>query len=198
MADKENRLLCKVIIEVAGKPKEHIENTLRLVLKKIKDEETDIKFKQGDLYKAKEVNISTEQKGQIWSTFTELELYMKDVETLIGFCFTYMPSSIEILEPQDIRFNLKDFSDLLTELLARLHQIGIVLKNLNAEKEVLNRNAASLLRNIVMISLRKKEKTLDEIAKFSGIDKNKLKPFIDEFVNMEFLKESDGKYSLVR
>ncbi len=36
---KEGEILAKVIIEVAGKPKEHIENTLRLVIEKIKKEE---------------------------------------------------------------------------------------------------------------------------------------------------------------
>lgn len=195
---KEGEVLCKVIIEVAGKPKEHIENTLRLVINKIKKEEKNIRLKQGDLYKAKEVEITTEQKGQFWSTFAELDLYFKNVQTLIAFCFEYMPSSVEILEPQDMRFQLKEFSDLLTELLAKLHSIGMSLKALKAENEILNRNAASLLRNIIMIALRSKEKTLKEVAEFSGIEKDKLKPFMDEFVKAEFLKGHEGKYSLVK
>jgi len=194
---KEDEVLCRVIIEVAGKPKEHIENTLRMVIKNIK-EEKNIRLKQGDLYKAKEIEITTEQKGQFWSTFAELELYFRNVQTLIAFCFVYMPSSVEILEPQDMRFQLKEFSDLLTELLAKLHELGISLKRLRAENDVLNKNAASLLRNIVMIALRKKEKTVEEISRFSGINKEKLKPFIDEFVKGGLLKEVKGKYSLVR
>jgi len=193
---EEYVILCKVIIEVAGKPKEHVENTLRLVIDKIKKEEN-IHLKQGDLFKAKEVTIMTEQKGQFWSTFAELDLYFKNTQTLIAFCFEYMPSTIEILEPQDMKFQLKDFSDLLIDILGKLHSIGMTMKTLKAENDVLNRNGASLLRNIIMIAVRLNYKTLKEVADFSGIEKDKLKPFMDDFVKGGFLIEADGKYSLV-
>jgi hypothetical protein len=192
----EDWILCKVIIEVVGKPKEHIENSLRMVIDRLKHEEKNIKLKQGDLFKAKEVEITTEQKGQFWSTFAELDIYVKNVQVLSAFCFEYMPSSIEILEPQDLKFGLKAFSDVLTDLMTKLHNVGMAIKTLKAENDVLNRNAASLLRNIVMIALRTKEKSADEVAAFSGIEKEKLKPFLDEFVKGGLLIENNCKYAL--
>ena len=64
--------------------------------------------------------------------------------------------------------------------------------------DLLNKNAASLLRNIIMIALRKKEKTIEEIAKFSGIEKVKLKPFLDEFKKGGLLQEKEGKLYLIK
>jgi predicted transcriptional regulator len=74
----------------------------------------------------------------------------------------------------------------------------MAIKNVRAENEVLNLNAASLLRNIVMMAVREKSKTCEEISSYSGIDKDKLKPFLDEFVKGGLLKEMNGEYSLKR
>ena len=186
----EGYILTRIIVEVVGKPKEHVENSLKLAIKKIK-EQKNIILREGDLYKAKE-------KDGLWSTFSELELLFKDIKSLVGFCFDYVPSSVEILEPKGLKFDTNELSDLINDFLAKLHFIGISLKKLNAENQILNKNAAALLSNILVISLREKDKTLKEIAKFVAIPEEQLKPFIDIMINKNFIKKEGDEYKLIK
>ena len=122
----------RVIIEILGSPKEHVEETINRVVKKIEDEEREIRLINGKSYEA------TEVKG-LWSTFAELELEFNKLYDLIGFSFDYMPSVIEILEPERIDINMGDVNELLNDLLAKLHNYDMVTKNLSAENIVLKR-----------------------------------------------------------
>lgn len=121
----------RVIIEILGSPKEHVEETINRVVKKI-EEESDIKLINGKSYEA------TEVKG-LWSTFAELELEFNRLYDLIGFSFDYMPSVIEILEPEKMDINMGDVNELLNDLLAKLHNYDMVTKNLSAENILLKR-----------------------------------------------------------
>lgn len=187
---EEGYILARIIVEVVGKPKEHVEESLRIAIKKIREQENII-LKEGDLYKAKE-------KDGLWSTFSELELLFKDIKSLVGFCFEYVPSSIEILEPKDLKFDTNELSNLINDFLSKLHLIGIGLKKLNAENQILNKNATALLRNMLMISLRGKEKTLKDISKFVAVPEKQLKPFIDIMVKNNLIKKEGDKYKLVK
>ena len=122
----------RVIIEILGSPKEHVEEIINKVVKKIETEETDIKLLNGKSYEA------TEVKG-LWSTFAELELEFNNLYDLIGFSFDYMPSVIEILEPEKIDIGMGDVNELLNDLLAKLHNYDMVTKNLSAENILLKR-----------------------------------------------------------
>lgn len=188
---EEGYILARIIIEVVGKPKEHVENSLKLAIKKIKEHEKLI-LKEGDLYKAKE------NKEGLWSTFSELELLFKDTQSLVGFCFDYVPSSVEILEPKNLKFDTNELSNLINDILAKLHQIGVSLKKLNIENQILNKNATALLSNMLVMSLRGKEKTLKEISKFLVIPEEQLKPFIDIMLRNNFIKKQGDKYNLVK
>ena len=122
----------RVIIEILGSPKEHVEEIINKVVKKIETEEKDIKLLNGKSYEA------TEVKG-LWSTFAELELEFNKLYDLIGFSFDYMPSVIEILEPEKMNIEMGDVNELLNDLLAKLHNYDMVTKNLSAENILLKR-----------------------------------------------------------
>jgi len=185
---EEQEILSRVIIEVAGKPKEYIEKTIRLVIDKIK-EEKDVKVEKQEIFDAKE-------KEGIWSTYTELELLTKDISTLIGLCFDYMPSSVEIIKPSNLNFDTNSLGNLLNDLLTRLHQVDMVIKNLKAENVVLEKNGTMLLKNGIMLSVKEKEKTLKEISSLIGIKEEQLKPFIDNLVKEGKIMENNGKYAI--
>jgi hypothetical protein len=50
-----------------------------------------------------------------------------------------MPSSIEILEPEKIGGTREPLTNLLNDLIARLHQYDMLLKNLHAENLMLKK-----------------------------------------------------------
>ena len=66
------------------------------------------------------------------------------VENLIGFCFDFMPSSIEILEPNNLSMEIQEIGDLLNDLLARLHKYDMALKSIRAQNIILSRELQKL------------------------------------------------------
>lgn len=188
-------ILIRAVIEVIGRPKEHIIHAMKLVIKRLKEEENIILTK-GDLYKAQEQDFEFKQKGKLWSTFAELELLLKDNDSVTYFCFEYLPASIEVLEPKNMRIPVKEYQNILNDLLARMHQIDMTLKNVRAENEILNKNASTLLRNIVLLTLSSGSKTEQELAKKVGT--KDIKPFLNTMCKHNLIKKEKDRYSVVK
>ena len=121
------------IIEIAGFPAKHITGAMDTVLKKLKEE-------KGINIIKKRVN-KTKKVKEMWSTFAELELKFLDLSTLMGFCFDYLPSSIEIIDPAVLHTESKMLANNLNDMLAKLHQYTMFISNLNAENTMLKRRA---------------------------------------------------------
>ncbi len=119
------------IVEIAGFPEAHITETMKNVMEKLK-EEKDIKIIKKSTAKTKKVK-------ELWSTYAELELSFKNLERILGFCFDYMPSTIEILEPLNLNLNTMELTQSLNDLLAKLHNYSMFINNLNAENIVLKK-----------------------------------------------------------
>jgi len=132
----------------------------------------------------------------MFSTFAELGILFKDMQTLLGFCFDFMPSSIEILDPEKLSFKSNNFAGLINDLLTRLHQINLKVVQNNAEKKVLKKNMLNMLKNTVMILLSIKSMQLEQISKSSGINEKDLKPLLDSMVKENIINLKEGVYSL--
>ena len=76
----------------------------------------------------------------LYSSFAELEIEFDILESVVGFCFDYMPSSIEILEPSELKLNAVNVSELFNELMARLHNNEMLLRNALAELSLLKKD----------------------------------------------------------
>ena len=183
------KVVARVIIEVVGKPEEHIKKALGIVIKKIKEEEG-MKVKEEKTFKPKKLE-------NFFSTFAELVVEFEDSNLVVGFCFDYMPSSIEIIEPEDLILKSKELAGLLNDLLARLHSINMRLTNINAENLLLKKNAEALLKNLVMNALEK-PKTIEELSKVVGIKPKELQPYVDGYVKKEKIKKTKDKYTLIK
>ena len=68
-----------------------------------------------------------------------MEIDFESFEKLAGFCLDYFPSSIEILE-EKVDVNREQLENTLNDLLAKLHQYDMVVKNLEAELILLKKN----------------------------------------------------------
>lgn len=115
----------KIIIELLGSPKEYIEETMKKVLDELKARK-EISILNQETSDAKEVE-------KFYSVFSDIEMKCNDISTLIGICFDFMPSSVEIISPKDLNFESKEMENLLNDLLARLHQESMLIRNLHAE-----------------------------------------------------------------
>jgi hypothetical protein len=119
----------KAIIEVAGSPKEHIEEVIKKIVEQIKGEKKILRYK---IFEA-------QQKEKLFFTFTEMEINFNNFEELIGFCLDYFPSSIEILDG-NIDIKREEVENVVNDLLAKLHEYDMNLKNLKAELYLSKKN----------------------------------------------------------
>lgn len=135
MADK---IIIKIIMEILGAPKEHVEDTMKLVGEKMKKRENT------RVIEYEEFPPEPVKDQPFFSSFSEAELEFKDIEDVVGFCFDFMPSSIEFVQPTDMRLNASEINSLLNDLLARLHQYDMVLKNVHAQNTLMKRELDDL------------------------------------------------------
>lgn len=173
-----------------GKPKEHIESTLKKYIEQLK--------KEGKLNILNEECFPAEEKGSVFSCFSELEIKFVDVSKLVEFCFDAMPSSIDIIEPAELQFDTKALTDLLNDLQARLHQVDMAMKSLQAEKTILDFNAIQVFDNFVRFILKEGEKNIEELSKLTGVKSEQLKVFLDMLVKKKNISQKENVYSLLR
>ncbi len=186
---KSKGIHCRMIIEMVGAPEGHIIDTLKLVLKTLKEEEKGIEVLDGKVHKPK-------KQGEFFSTFAEIEIVFEDLNTIGAVLFAYMPSSIEILEPEEFRMKAGELTSFVNEVLGNLHQVDARFKNVNIANKILEDNSMALLKNVVILMLRSGEKDIAEISKNSGITEKELEPFLERFVKEGMLKKKEDKYVL--
>lgn len=124
-------ILTRIIVEILGFPKDHVETTLKAVVEKLKTEE--------GVKVLKEAIENAEEVKDFWSAFAEIEMKTENIQRLMDICFDYMPSSIEILEPNEVGMDINNLSNFFNDLLARLHQYDMLLKNVHAENFLLKK-----------------------------------------------------------
>lgn len=178
----------RVIIEMLGAPQDYVEKTLHLYVEKIK--------KEKEYLVLKEAFEKPEKRDDLFAVFVELEMLAKDASALVFFCFDYMPSSIEIIAPQQFTYRAADFTDFFNDLQARLHKMDMITKNMRAENRMLQINASRLLRNMIIVSLREKDKDLSLLAKNIGIPEKQLKPILENLVKDKHIKKKGKLYGV--
>jgi hypothetical protein len=109
IAEKDSfRLRIRAIVEFKA-----IEETLlKRHMGKIK--EALEKEKQFTIYSVNEAEIVEE--GEMYSSFLEINLSIKDFPSLIRFLFYYGPTSIEVIKPSKLEFSHFEFQEGLVEL----------------------------------------------------------------------------------
>ncbi|MBI2134937.1 hypothetical protein HYU09_03025 [Candidatus Woesearchaeota archaeon] len=190
IADDMTHLRCNVIIEVLGKPKEHVEKALKMYVDRIRQD--------SDLIILKEEFADAKEKSGLWATFAELEMVVKGIRKLIAFCFDYMPSSIQILKPENYSLDRSMIEDFVNDLQARLHDVDMIVKKQNNENEFLKKNMQTTVKNLILISLIYGSLDREKLSKVTGIKPDELKIFLDSMVKDSKIKEENGFYSLIK
>ena|SRR3989344_5600468 len=120
-------IVVRITVEVLGSPKEHVENALRLVIKKLKEEEQEVKVLTVKEFECKQMD------NKLWNTFADIEFETKNLKKLLDICYDYMPSTIEILEPAGMEIDTNDMTNFLNDFLTKMHKYSMVLKKLQTE-----------------------------------------------------------------
>ena len=177
-------VLCRAICEILGKPKDHVAETARVLVQRAR-EQKDVELLE---YDTPEVVA----QGKLFTTFIEMEILFKTKGALMGFCFDFMPSSIEVLEPETIVMENDFFASWLNELQGRLHKVDMVAKERTILSEMQDTNFATLLKYNLLSHLRTGSLMPRDLQRKVGVDQQTLERFLAILLERgEVLREGD-------
>lgn len=182
------RVRARVIIEMLGSPKDHLTKTLKEYIAQLRKDKT--------VQVLKEDFAEPQDRDGLFAQFVELELWFKDVHHLLAFCFDAMPSSVEVIEPQDMHIDGRELQNFLNDLQSRLHTVDLALKEVKATLKVIDTNAVNVLRNFVIYALTQGTKTPEELAKIVGLTPEGIQAYLDKLVAAKRIKKDGTKYSV--
>lgn len=139
------------ILEIIGKPPEHLVETLENMIKQIDEE-------KGVSVKHKKVNepVTMKENQNFYTSFAEIVVEVDEVINLAMLMFKYMPAHIEIISPELIALTNNNWNDILNEVIRRLHGYDEIARIIQVEKTILEKKLKGLMSE-------KKEKTeIDE------------------------------------
>jgi hypothetical protein len=148
-----------IMLEILGKPAEYLVETLNKLIKNI-DEEKGVRVIE------KKINepILMKDSKEFYTTFAEVDVEVDDILYLTIIMFKYMPSHIEVIEPELIALTNNGWTDILSELTRRLHKYDEVarivqIQNAQMKKkldEVLSKEAENKESSSDIVSPEKK------------------------------------------
>jgi hypothetical protein len=113
-----------MIVEIAGRPAEHVKESLisHIGQIKLKKEICVISQKMSAPRKIEEA------EEELYTCFAEVEVEVDNFYKLTELVFDFMPSSVEIIEPNEISMSLSDATTYLNTLSGRLHKYDEIAK----------------------------------------------------------------------
>ena len=154
-SDEKQKIRVMLMLEIIGKPPEHLITTLEDLIKKL-GEEKGVIVKSKDIKEPKpmaekiEVMDSGEKKkstppGDFYTTFAEIEIEIEEITSLAYLMFMYMPAHVEIISPELIALTNNGWNEMFNELVRRLHGYNEVARVLQVEKEILAKKVKELM-----------------------------------------------------
>jgi DNA-binding Lrp family transcriptional regulator len=177
------------VVQIAGRPKEHVEKVLEEVSKKV-DEHG---------YRTQRIELTEveplEGEDDVYSGFFEVDLELKNHEQLFGFIQDFNPASIEVSDPDEFEMSLADYNALVTTVASTIQQYDQILKEKIAENQGLKKRSDLLTQNLVMLSISKAPKRISVISTETGIAEQTLEPVLSALLKHGAIRLEGELYS---
>lgn len=161
-----------MIVEMMGKPAEHLKKAIEKhvgVLYKVDDIEVD----RIEISEPKEFvqEKDKEKKGgadegeeKMFTTFAECEFEIPSLARLTETMFDFMPSSVEVLEPSNVKMDSFEATNLMNNISGRMHRYDEFAKVAGERLRIAGRQIEKAKKIIAL-----KDKEIEELKK--GFDK---------------------------
>ena len=164
--DKETKMNAIFIMDIVGRPPEHLVETLERIIGEM-GKEKGVVIISKDI---KEPVIMKDQKD-FYTSFAEIEVEVDEILILVGLMFKYMPAHVEIISPEILGLSNNSFGEILSEITRRLHGYDEVARTIQIEKQIL----------------------FNKINELGGKIPEGISPVVTPFVQEEQKKDSSGK-----
>lgn len=122
----------KFILEVVGRPAEHLTTTLNELTERI-GQEKGISVVNKEIHKPKPI----EKVENLWTSFADLEMEFTNTQNFFNAIMMYLPAHVEVFEPDSLRFTAFELNELANFIVGRLHNYDAIAKKLMGEREIL-------------------------------------------------------------
>jgi hypothetical protein len=193
ITDKERidkgQILARIIIEVLGAPKEYVEEAIKLVIDRAKSVQ--------QLEVVSESTYEAEEKGKLYCTFSELEIWFQNMDVFSRFLFDFNPSSVEVIQPQTVPLKALFLSGFFNDFLLKMHELGLKVKDNSAKTQLLQKNTDVLVRNFISFLIAE-PKSVEDISKATGIPTENVKAMLENFVKAGVARQKGSLYVLAK
>ena len=121
-----------MIVEVAGRPAEHLKKALEThigVLHKVNDITVhSIKLSEPRAIVRGDGQQVTSDGNEMFTAFAEADFECESFARLSETMFDFMPSSVEVIEPAKISMSMNEATDLLNNISGRMHRYDEIAK----------------------------------------------------------------------
>ncbi len=186
----EGGIFATLIYEMLGKPKENVDTAIKLLVEKFK------KMDKVKIVEEKYFEPKTVEDSDLWSNFVELTVLVKDINTFLSLCLDYLPSSIEIRDPETLNMRGSELAGILNDLSVKLINMNVEYQKKTIENTLLKKKLNTLISVNIINALKDGEKDIKEISDVTRIREEDLSTFLSDLVKSGKLSEEEGKYTL--
>lgn len=126
------KIQARLIIEILGRPPEHVKKALEELINKLSTDKG-VKILEKTLHDP----LPLENSKDLFTSFAEVLLEFDSLANYVTTIFTYMPSNIEIIRPEELNIRNLDLSELGNTVLQRLHHYDAIVKGMLNERAAL-------------------------------------------------------------
>lgn len=123
----------RMVVEALGTPKETLSRALKAIIGGIEDRK-DVEVTKKEIAKPEKIKNSF-----LYSGFIEFECKVKDFQTLLGLILDFLPSVVEIIEPDSISMPSVELQPILNDLISKLKRYDNNIKALIAKTVILEK-----------------------------------------------------------
>ncbi len=125
-------LTAKFIIEILGRPAEHLKVALTELVDKL-GTENGVAVLNKEIHETKRV----EKSDNLWTTFADVEMRFETLPVFFNAIMTYLPAHIEVYEPENFKLNTFEVNEFANFIVSRLHNYDALAKRMMAERDIL-------------------------------------------------------------
>lgn len=187
----QGEIQCIITLQVVGKPKEHVEDSMEKYLDLVDKEKaiTVINIEEGD---AEEL----EEEDGFFSAFAEIEMLVPGVDALTQIAFNLSPANIEILEPQEFEFAGRHLQLWLNDLLTRIHEVGTGLRGERQRAAHFSKALLQISKNFISVLLASGAKDEAALARMTGLEGQPLQRALEKMQEDGTISKDGEKWTL--
>jgi hypothetical protein len=149
MAEETKKILAIITFEMMGRPPEHLVSTMNQLVE-VLGQEKGLKVVKSKVHEAKKIDNRDKDgvlitKGELFSTFAEVEVEVDDIMMLLAVEFKYLPSHVEVIEPEQFRLSNLELGSIMSEIAARLHHYDSIAKSALMNNQMLTNRMKQIL-----------------------------------------------------